>query len=197
MFMNYMDYVDDVAMMMFTAGQVTRMQATLDGLRSTIGTSISCGKTIHKEIIKEFAKEHPKDFVKDRPKDFPKEFVKELAKDPVFEPGKSFIADLPPKSVFDPPKSFLEPPIDFPFPEGGPGGPFIGRGPYGGGAMPFVLATGSGASAEASPETAAVAQAYLALLGHYARLYAYGQLDAAGMQAWQAAMAAYQRLTGS
>ena len=110
MFMNYMDYVDDVAMMMFTAGQVTRMQATLDGLRSTIGTSISCGKTIHKEIIKEFAKEHPKDFVKDRPKDFPKEFVKELAKDPVFEPGKSFIADLPPKSVFDPPKSFLEPP---------------------------------------------------------------------------------------
>ena len=43
MFMNYMDYVDDVAMVMFSAGQVTRMQAALDGPRSSIGTSISCG----------------------------------------------------------------------------------------------------------------------------------------------------------
>lgn len=38
MFMNYMDYVDDDAMFMFTTGQLTRMQVALDGARSSIGT---------------------------------------------------------------------------------------------------------------------------------------------------------------
>jgi len=37
MFMNYMDYVDDKAMVMFTHGQVARMQATLAGPRNSIG----------------------------------------------------------------------------------------------------------------------------------------------------------------
>jgi hypothetical protein len=40
MFMNYMDYVDDAAMFMFTEGQVIRMQATLDNERSNIGTTV-------------------------------------------------------------------------------------------------------------------------------------------------------------
>jgi hypothetical protein len=36
MFMNYMDYVDDVAMFMFTSGQVARMNATLAGPRKKL-----------------------------------------------------------------------------------------------------------------------------------------------------------------
>ncbi len=39
MFMNYMDYVDDVAMFMFTTGQVARMRAALDGPRASIKSS--------------------------------------------------------------------------------------------------------------------------------------------------------------
>jgi hypothetical protein len=38
MFMNYMDYVDDDSMFMFTTQQAVRMQAALDGARSAIGT---------------------------------------------------------------------------------------------------------------------------------------------------------------
>jgi hypothetical protein len=38
MFMNYMDYVDDDSMFMFTLGQVVRMHAALDGPRSSLVT---------------------------------------------------------------------------------------------------------------------------------------------------------------
>jgi hypothetical protein len=37
MFMNYMDYVDDAAMVLFTAQQVARMRTCLDGPRAAIG----------------------------------------------------------------------------------------------------------------------------------------------------------------
>jgi hypothetical protein len=36
MFVNYMDYVDDQAMFMFTSGQVARMRATLQGPRKDL-----------------------------------------------------------------------------------------------------------------------------------------------------------------
>lgn len=39
MFMNYMDYVDDKVMVMFTAGQVVRMQAALDSARAALVSS--------------------------------------------------------------------------------------------------------------------------------------------------------------
>lgn len=45
MFMNYMDYVDDPAMFMFSTGQVARMQACLDGPRLNVGKWCSISLT--------------------------------------------------------------------------------------------------------------------------------------------------------
>ncbi|TFC00477.1 zinc metalloprotease [Cryobacterium mannosilyticum] len=112
LFMNYMDYTDDRAMFMFTQGQADRMQAALDGPRSSIGVSGPCiGKPV-KEFVKDLPKDHPKDIIKENPKDFakdlPKDFVKDKPKDLVKDNPKDLIKDGPKDFVKDKPKDLVK-----------------------------------------------------------------------------------------
>ena len=52
MYMNYMDYVDDNCMNMFTLGQAARMQAALAGPRIGLFTSNGCG--LPNSVVKKF-----------------------------------------------------------------------------------------------------------------------------------------------
>ncbi|GAA1741914.1 hypothetical protein GCM10009809_41800 [Isoptericola hypogeus] len=107
LFVNYMDYVDDMAMVMFTHGQVDRMQAALDGPRSTIGTSGPCDV----KPIKEFAKDNPKDFVKEPIKEFVKDLPKDPIKDRIKDNPKEFVKENPKDFVKERPKDFIKDPI--------------------------------------------------------------------------------------
>ena len=51
MFMNYMDYVDDSAKFMFTAGQVARARASLLSQRGMLLASINCNLTIDAQFL--------------------------------------------------------------------------------------------------------------------------------------------------
>lgn len=160
LFMNYMDYVDDAAMVMFTQGQVARMQACLDGPRSSIGMSVPCSKSIikdggkdhikdgHKDPIKDIPKDGVKDFYKDRPKEFVKERPKDFVKDRPKEFVKDLVDDIDIKHIRDiGPKSLVG---DIPIPDPGPWvNPVVNPGlnpvdvpvaPVG--AQPFVLGVG-------------------------------------------------------
>ena len=208
LFMNYMDYVDDKVMVMFTAGQVARMQAALDSPRSSIGTTGPCGgkpikehpkdlikepvkeqvKDLPKDPLKDHIKEGPKDPAKDHPKDLGKEPIKEQPKDLAFDPPKG--AFDPPKGPFDPPKVALDPP--------GPPGPGPGPGPIGpgpAGRTPFVL--GGAAPEQAAPQAdplVAVLQQLGAILAGYSEQAAAGRLDAAGTSRWQQLSSVYAQL---
>jgi hypothetical protein len=126
MFMNYMDYVDDDTMVMFTECQITRMHACLDGPRSSIGRSIPCFTLTPKSIvkdgikdpIKDGPKDGPKDVLKDAIKDIPKEGPKDGFKDPIKEfpkdTGKDFPKDTGKDLSKDPPKDLKEFPKDPP-----------------------------------------------------------------------------------
>lgn len=223
MFMNYMDYVDDAAMMMFSAGQVTRMQAALDGPRSTIGRAVPCGiigkplpkeatkepikdspKDLGKDIIKEppkdAPKELPKELVKDNPKDLAKDLPKDRPKDFVKETPKESVKDLikdrPKEAVFDPPKQFFENPKDLVEGPGGFPGLPGGPGPLMAGQTPFVLGTG-GRQDQAAGQDAVqeILSAYVQMIGALSQLGQAGLLDQQGQHMLQQLAATYQKLT--
>jgi hypothetical protein len=217
LFVNYMDYTDDAAMFMFTQGQVDRMQAALDGPRSTVGVTGPCDGKPAKEIVKEFPKEPFKDVVKERPKDFTKETPKEIAKewpkdppkdvkevpkDPPKDNPKEFTKEQPKEIVFDPPKHLLDPPKgpagDVPIPVPSPMQPGA-AGQVG--ATPFVLGgrgdqpcAPCGAQVAAVDPLMGVVQQLGAVLAGYYAAAAEGRLDAAGSARWQQLAAVYAQL---
>ena len=214
MFMNYMDYVDDDTMVMFTAGPDHPHAGRLDGPRSSIGSSISCGPTGPKpikEFPKDIIKEPPKELPKDPPKDFPKDPPKDFPKDPrrtsprirrrnsprirrrssrrtSKEPPKDFPKD-PPRScrriLLDPPKRSLSR-------RRGAGASVRATFPAGATrstdpavrAQPFVLATGTGGPCRAD----AGPSAYAHLLRQYCRAASARTARRPGYAAWQQGM---------
>jgi hypothetical protein len=199
---------------MFTQGQVARMQAALDGARSTIGTTGPCvDKSIPDEVVKPIPLENVKDVIKDRPKEVVKERPKDLGKDIVKENPKEFVKENPkdfqkefpkdgpkdqvkegPKDgVFDP-KGVVEQP-------GFPEGPIIQPGQPGvqpglGGQLPFVLGgpTGRAEPAAAVDPLLPVVQQLGVLLSSYAAAAQQGGLGARDAMRWQQLSSVYAQL---
>jgi hypothetical protein len=223
MFMNYMDYVDDDTMFMFTAGQVERMQACLDGDRAGIGTQVATSATVDVATLKfsedapptiKFREDGPIPTVKFRD-DVPtikfREDVTTFNKfidDP--QPTLKFRDDVKAPVLDKPPPSDLTtgPGNDLPFPGPGPG-----PGPSFRGGVPFVLSTPhhSMAWTQSFPQSAQAEMQALAqqigeieaVLNQYAQAEAAGQLtDEERGQAnmlyhdYEALMTEYQRHAG-
>ena len=181
LFMNYMDYTDDDSMFMFTNGQIIRMQACLDGDRSTIGHT-KTGPTL-------FFPDHGTFATSDFPTIAKKDQIATVA-----------VSDFPTISIHD-----VQPTVSIRdiFPTAffrdvaGPGGPgpvgdppfFGGFGPGAGGGrhVPFVLSTPHHTTAwkQSFPDiaeqqtqqlSAQIAQ-YEQLLGQYAQADSAGTLS--------------------
>ncbi len=195
MFMNYMDYVDDAAMVMFSKGQVDRMQAALDGPRSSIGSSTPCVGVDdgpgEKPPWKEWIKDNPKDWIKDNPKDWIKEPIKESPKDWIKEPIKELPKDPPkefPKEgskdgIFDPVGPVVGP-ID-------PIGPVKLDTPD----LPFVIGTGAGAGFGGQRRSAAADALRTQMWALYNVLATHG-LEGSVAQGVQQAEALYRQENG-
>jgi len=196
MFMNYMDYVDDAAMFMFTAGQIVRMQACLDGDRSSIGTTVATLPAVDQPTLKfgddnaptlKFRDDQPPPTLKFRDDNAPTLKFRDdqptiKFRDDVPPPTIKFRDDAPPTQpqLDQQPKSPIS---DGPgFPPGGGGDPgFRGRR-----AVPFILSTPhhSMAWTRTFPQSAAAAAAsyeqqileYEQLLSDYVEADAAGQL---------------------
>jgi pregnancy-associated plasma protein-A len=201
MFMNYMDYSDDDSMFMFTLGQVERMQACLDGDRSSIGSQVATNPAIDVATLKftedapptlKFREDIPPPTLKFRDdvpptlkfrEDFPPTLkfrddgatANKFIDDPQPPPTLKFRDDIK-NPAFDTGVAGDIPPFD---PGQGAGGGFGGRG-----GVPFVLSTPhhSMAWTQSFPQSAqAEMQALAQQIGELeALLMQYAQAEAAG-----------------
>ena len=154
LFMNYMDYVDDVAMFMFTSGQVTRMHASLDGDRTSLGfQKPSPSLKFTDDPTLKFRDDPTLKFRDDPTLKFRDDPTLKFRDDPTLkfrdDPTLKFRDDPTLKFRDDPKLKNLDDPIGTiggadpigpPFGGGNPGGPISGSGTRGGTA-PFILST--------------------------------------------------------
>ena len=224
LFMNYMDYVDDAAMFMFTQGQVLRMQAALDGPRSSIGVTGPCAGKPIKEFVKDLPKDFPKETHKEFPKDPVKDLPKDLPKDPPKDPPKEFPKDPPKEFPKDPPKEFpkdppkefpKDPPKEFPkdfpkeiqkeFPKDpvkefhkdigfDPQKGLAGDPPFPGGGGATPFVLGGGREEAGIDPLLSIVQQLGVILAGYSSATAQGQLDARDTARWQQLSAIYAQI---